>query len=152
MAGWLVSAACVLWLLRVSRFSGIVAVVGQRQRRLGAARVRCKVVRSGPRAAARRMKAWMSAARPPGKFGKISVWYLTSPGGVCGAAAKSHLWLHSALQRDVRAPEPSLEGIARKKTGLVSARRSKTELGAKHRKTLQRGPRGPKKKRWSASA
>ena len=74
------------------------------------------------------------------------------PLGFCGAAAQSHLWLHSALQRDVRAPEPSLEGIARKKTGLVSARRSKTELGAKHRKTLQRCARGPKKKRWSASA
>ena len=46
----------------------------------------------------------------------------------------------------------ALEGIARKKTGLVGARRSKTELGAKHRKTLQRCPHGPKKKRWSASA
>ena len=136
------------WLLRVNRFSGIVAVVG-RVDGVGAARRRRKVSRSSPRRGA----ADAECARPPGKV-SVRYRYGTLYPGRClrRGRAKRPLRLHSALSATYARREPSLEGIARKKTGLVSARRSKTELGAKHRKTLQRCPRGPKKKRWSASA
>ena len=102
MAGWLVKAACVLWLLRVSRFSGIVSWKGQRADGVWAARRRLQ--------GSQRPETRRGCRVPLGRrvsISQISVWYLI-PRCLRRGRAKPFVASFGA-QRDVRAPEPSLE-------------------------------------------